>query len=271
MIKPAEINAAAGKTGVRDTQIEKDYVIAWILFGISKNELLKKELAFKGGTVLKKAYFPDYRFSEDLDFTFVETDFDTSKFKAEFQKILEWVYNESRIKLEIKEDTTHVTGNYNFYITYTGPLGGIGANKDIKVDIASDELICNKLELRKIIHSYSDLPDFGMLCYSITEIISEKMRSLMQRTAPRDIYDLWFQFENEGLDIQDYVYCFIDKAKIKGKDPTKFVAEVLKKEKIFQTHWNTHLANQMSEVPEFSVVWRQLAKHWKQFEKIIGK
>jgi predicted nucleotidyltransferase component of viral defense system len=30
-------------------------------------------LAFKGGTVLKKFYFEDYRHSEDLDFTLLES------------------------------------------------------------------------------------------------------------------------------------------------------------------------------------------------------
>jgi len=271
MIRPSEINSIAGKTGVRDTQIEKDYVISWVLYGISNNEFLKAHLAFKGGTVLKKAYFADYRFSEDLDFTYIKNDFDSPKVKAEFQKVLEWVFEESRIKLEIKDDTTHETGNYNFYISFTGPLGGLGANKDIKVDVASDELICNELELRKILHSYSDLPEYDILCYSMTEIISEKMRSLMQRTAPRDVYDLWYLFENEGLDIQNYIYSFQDKAKFKDKDPSKFGSEVLKKEKTFQTHWNSHLSSQMSKIPDFSEVWRELAKHWKQFEKFISK
>jgi predicted nucleotidyltransferase component of viral defense system len=28
---------------------------------------------FKGGTCLKKCYFEDYRFSEDLDFTLLDT------------------------------------------------------------------------------------------------------------------------------------------------------------------------------------------------------
>jgi hypothetical protein len=30
---------------------------------------LRDRLAFKGGTAIKKIYEPDYRFSEDLDFT----------------------------------------------------------------------------------------------------------------------------------------------------------------------------------------------------------
>jgi predicted nucleotidyltransferase component of viral defense system len=30
---------------------------------------LREHLVFKGGTALKRCYFGDYRFSEDLDFT----------------------------------------------------------------------------------------------------------------------------------------------------------------------------------------------------------
>ena len=38
------------------------------VIAIAESELRDK-LAFKGGTALKRAYYPDYRFSEDLDFT----------------------------------------------------------------------------------------------------------------------------------------------------------------------------------------------------------
>jgi predicted nucleotidyltransferase component of viral defense system len=68
MIKPGEIQQKANAVGVRDQQIEKDYILSWILFGISKHEQLLKAIVFKGGTVLQKVYFEDYRFSEDLDF-----------------------------------------------------------------------------------------------------------------------------------------------------------------------------------------------------------
>ena len=35
MIKPGEIQQKARETGVRDQQIEKDYVLSWILKGIA--------------------------------------------------------------------------------------------------------------------------------------------------------------------------------------------------------------------------------------------
>jgi uncharacterized protein len=40
MIKPGEIQNKAREVGVRDTQIEKDYVLSWILQGIVKHNRL---------------------------------------------------------------------------------------------------------------------------------------------------------------------------------------------------------------------------------------
>lgn len=62
MIKPGEIQQKAREVGVRDHQIEKDYILSWILKGIAQHEQLSKAIVFKGGTVLKKIYFEDYRF-----------------------------------------------------------------------------------------------------------------------------------------------------------------------------------------------------------------
>lgn len=36
MIKPGEIQKKANQVGVRDLQIEKDYILSWILWGYSK-------------------------------------------------------------------------------------------------------------------------------------------------------------------------------------------------------------------------------------------
>jgi predicted nucleotidyltransferase component of viral defense system len=60
MIKPSEVHHYARKNAVRDTQIEKDYILTWILLGMSKHQLLSKSLIFKGGTVLKKVYYENY-------------------------------------------------------------------------------------------------------------------------------------------------------------------------------------------------------------------
>lgn len=270
MIRAGEIQAVAAKLGVRDTQIEKDYVISWVLYGIANNDFLVTHLVFKGGTVLKKAYFPDYRFSEDMDFTFIKGDFDIPKIKNAVETLIGWVYEESRIRLVIQDETQHETGNYNFYLSYIGSLGGKGENKSIKVDISCDELVYYPVEKRVIINTYSDLTsEYGVYCYSLDESIAEKMRSLMQRTAPRDLYDLWYLFEVEGLSIEDCIYAFQEKTQYKKLNPKELVKTVLQKENIFSRLWTDHLIHQIKELPDFKDVWRELGKHWKKFEKFI--
>lgn len=60
--------AATGGRRIPEAVLERDYCLAWFLVGLSRSDL-KSVLAFKGGTALKRCYFGDYRFSEDLDFT----------------------------------------------------------------------------------------------------------------------------------------------------------------------------------------------------------
>jgi len=72
-------NRLARKGGRRipEAVLEKDYCLSWFLVGMSATPL-NDILAFKGGTAIKKCYIPDYRFSEDLDFTLrEETAFET--------------------------------------------------------------------------------------------------------------------------------------------------------------------------------------------------
>jgi len=145
MIRPAEIQQIARKEGVRDTQIEKDYILSWILIGIAHNKLLSDILAFKGGTVLRKFYFEGYRHSEDLDFTLLESK-TNDDIKEAFEKSFEYVKEEANIPLSIFEFGEHETGNINFYISYTGALGGAGKRVKAKYKGLNSTDLENRLE-----------------------------------------------------------------------------------------------------------------------------
>ncbi|NYT60819.1 nucleotidyl transferase AbiEii/AbiGii toxin family protein [Alcaligenaceae bacterium] len=60
----------AGGRRIPEAVIERDYVLAWFLTGLAGHPL-REILAFKGGTALRRCWFEDYRFSEDLDFTLI--------------------------------------------------------------------------------------------------------------------------------------------------------------------------------------------------------
>src|ERR1700682_2271517 len=63
--------AKEGGRRIPESALERDYCLAWFLCALAESDL-KPRLGFKGGTALKRCYFGDYRFSEDLDFTLIE-------------------------------------------------------------------------------------------------------------------------------------------------------------------------------------------------------
>jgi uncharacterized protein len=138
--------AEGGSRRVPETVLERDYCLSWFLVGLSRSPL-RDHLAFKGGTALKKCYFADYRFSEDLDFTLVEeTPWE------EIERHLAVVFDETRrasgveIRLDHLDRQSH-ENSHTFYLAYDGPLPG-ARGKTVKTDITIRERIVLPLEGR---------------------------------------------------------------------------------------------------------------------------
>ena len=72
MIPQRELATLRAEWSLDQGVIEKDYVLGWLLSGISANPELARTWVFKGGTCLRKCYYETYRFSEDLDFTIID-------------------------------------------------------------------------------------------------------------------------------------------------------------------------------------------------------
>lgn len=64
MIEKSEILKMAAGLDINPDTVEKDYILGWMLFGISQHKATSR-WAFKGGTCLKKCFFETFRFSED--------------------------------------------------------------------------------------------------------------------------------------------------------------------------------------------------------------
>jgi predicted nucleotidyltransferase component of viral defense system len=214
MIKPGEIQQKSRAVGVRDQQIEKDYILSWILKGIAQHEQLSKVITFKGGTVLKKIYFEDYRFSEDLDFTLINNEISNEQIFEWFRATFEYIKEEANIPLEIINNNED--GGINFYISYIGPLGGQGNNKRVKIDISRSEQLVFEPVMKDVFIGYSDMEEHQLLCYPLEEVLVEKMRSVMQRMQARDFYDLWYLLEQHGMDV-DFARVNL-KASVKAKN-----------------------------------------------------
>ncbi len=266
MIKPGEIQHKAREVGVRDQQIEKDYILSWILQGIAQHRQLSTTITFKGGTVLKKVYFKDYRFSEDLDFTLLHNDILNEQIFEWFSEVFEYIREEANIPLEIIDDNEHENGGINFYIGYVGPLGGIGANKKVKVDISRSEQLQFEPVRRGTFLGYSDQEEHKLLCYPLEEVLVEKLRSVMQRMQARDFYDIWYLLEIHEMDVAFYSIEFRAKCESKAIDPTDFHNKLAQRLPQYKGRWQKSMADQIQDLPDFDQVVREVMRHLKNLE-----
>ena len=266
MIKPGEIQQKAYAIKVRNQQIEKDYILAWILLGISKHEGLSKTIIFKGGTVLKKVYFEDYRFSEDLDFTMLDNNISNDQIFLWFYEVFEFIKEDANIPLEIIDNNEHEDGGINFYISYIGPLGGQGSNKRVKVDISRSEKMVFAPIFKNVFISYSDLEEHQLLCYPLEEVLLEKMRSVMQRMQARDFYDIWYLLEIQSMDVDFYINEFEIKCKCKNILYTDFSKKLEERLPQYKGRWISSMREQITFLPDFEQVKREVQRHIKKIK-----
>lgn len=266
MILPGEIQKIARKEGVRDQQIEKDYILSWILQGIAIQKYLSSSIVFKGGTVLKKVYFETYRYSEDLDFTLLNKSISNQLILEYFNRMFEYVKETANIPLEIIDKVDHEDGGFSFYIGYLGPLGGKGANKRIKVDISRNEQLKFEVNNKTVLNKYSDYEPCKVLCYSLEEVLVEKLRSIIQRMQARDLYDLWYLIVVAGVDPKYYRNEFISKCLDKKLNPSSFWEKLEQRLPQYKSRWQSSMQDQIKNLPDFNMVERDILRHLKKID-----
>ncbi len=257
--------ARNGGRRIPEAVLERDYCLAWFLVGLSRTKL-RERLAFKGGTALKRCYFGDYRFSEDLDFTLmVKTSFDV--IREELEPVFAEVSRSGGISIRFgHEDTQSHQNSHTFYLSYEGPLPATARAKEVKVDITINEEVVFKLEPRRVLRAYeeyADLPeDADVPTYSLREIAAEKVVALLDpaRNEPRDLYDLWFLTSSGHIDLGDVTHAIEKKWEFRKKKPADAREALKAKEARYKKLWNVRLSAQMAELPEFAEVFRSVRR-----------
>lgn len=200
-----------GQRRVPEAVIERDYCLSWFLFGLAHSPL-REWLVFKGGTALRRCYFKDYRFSEDLDFTLTE-ERPQEYIIEHLDDIFEWINDECGIEFGLGKQEDPHENNYTFYLTYIGPLPGKA--KEVKVDISFRETLLQPIKELPIIQTYDEYSDFiddaTIQVYSLNEVVIEKICALHSpsRNEPRDLYDIYYLIEEQGVEI-DFLIDDID-------------------------------------------------------------
>ena len=215
--------AARKRLGLPWEVLERDYLLSWILAGITQTESLRDTLVFKGGTALKKCYFGDYRFSEDLDFSSVGRVPKGDTMEAAMQEVsaqavhLVDPYAPIEMRCErYTERDPHPGGQEAFTILARLPWQRTLQTR-IRVEVTVDKKIFRPTLMRAILHEYGEPFNYQVMVYSLEEIVAEKLRAILQhvealkergwsRSRARDYYDLWriLGTYRDRLDLSDF-------------------------------------------------------------------
>lgn len=270
MINRQEVLEFSKEFGLSAHIIEKDYVLSWLLAGIASHSALQYDWIFKGGTCLKKCFFETYRFSEDLDFTIANPDhLDDEFLRTAFDEVVEWVYEESgnempsdRLRFEVYENPRGAK-SIEGRVYYRGPLQRGGDLSRIKLDLTHDEVVVLDPTIREVHHPYSDKPEggFHVQCYCLEESFAEKLRALVERLRPRDLYDVVNLYRHSKMcpDRAIIKETLHQKCKFKGIPvPTiKTLDEMAEREEL-EAEWENMLAHQLPMLPPIDRYWHKL-------------
>ena len=261
--------ARAGGRRIPESVLERDYCLSWFLAGLSRSPL-RSRLFFKGGTALKKCYFPDYRFSEDLDFTLVE-EAPLETIRKELDVAFDKAYQDSGVSLRYaRSDRQPHANSHTFYLNYEGPLGGPPSGKEVKTDITIREKVIYPIEERPVLRAYEeyeDIPENAVVkVYSLKEIAAEKVIAVCDRARnePRDLYDLWYLCEQAHMDLAEVTDAIAGKLEFRGQSIETIRGRLELKQSRLGRLWNRRLAGQMAALPEFEGVFRAVRRAFRQ-------
>ena len=202
------LQEARGRLGIPWEVLERDYLLSWVLAGVGQTPTLRDKLVFKGGTALRKCYFGDYRFSEDLDFSALEGVPKGEEMERMVREACETAIRllEEYAPVEVScerytEREPHPGGQEAFAIRARFPWQSRLQTR-VMIEVTMDERVRLPAERRQVIHDYGEPLNAEVKVYSLEEIVAEKLRALLQqadmferrgwsRSRARDYYDLW--------------------------------------------------------------------------------
>ena len=191
MISIEELNQVKIKRKTNLYYEEKEYLQYIFLSAISK---YPDNFVFKGGTCLRIC-FEHERASEDLDFN---TNLNVDKIKVVVEECLK-EFKLLNINCKIYSEKVF-EGNMRIEIRFEGPLfaGKLSSTNTLKIDFNKGKV---KHKIVKVVQRlFSDVPQFTIVVLGEKEIFAEKIRALISRGEPKDLYDVWMLL-NEKIEL----------------------------------------------------------------------
>jgi len=281
------LQEARKRLGIPWEILERDYVLSWLLASISHSEALRDTLVFKGGTALKKCFFGDYRFSEDLDFSGIGSVPIGEEMEEAIREVCDTAVNllDEYVPVEIvcaryTEREPHPGGQEAFTIRVRLPWQRTPQTR-VMVETAVDEKVLKPIQKRSLIHEYGEPLEVQVQVYALEEIIAEKLRTILQhvemlhergwsRSRARDYYDLWrvlgaYQNQLNLSDFSSFLHAKCTIRNVSFKGPGDFFEKTMLN--YVEKTWEQWLGPLVPNLPDFATVIGELRP---QIESLVS-
>lgn len=176
-----------------DYQVEQDLIICRMIIELFKDDFIRKNYAFRGGTALHKLFLnPQVRYSEDIDLVQINP----SPIKDTL-KLIGQLINFIEGRRSVKQSMSNNTVIYQFD-SEKQPVVKMKLKIEINCrehfnvyGLMEHEFSCNS--------SWFD-SKVNVTTYCVEELLGTKLRALYQRKKGRDLFDLYYALENLNID-----------------------------------------------------------------------
>lgn len=210
MINRAEIESMADRLDVHPSDVQRDYVHSWLLSSLYSQSKLARHLVLKGGNCLRKAYFINGRYSQDLDFSTSmgkSQDALGRELNALCATLKERVgisfdLNRTRVRDKRGADAEKVVSEARLYFE-----DFYGARSEtvlkVKLDVTQFDRLYLPVQERTLIHPFSDVEacTATIRCVKLEEALATKIRCLLQRRHIADLYDLAYPIVKGDIEV----------------------------------------------------------------------
>jgi len=252
----------------RKDLLEKDIILQKILLDLSKDEFFSNNLAFKGGTCLIKCYLGYYRFSEDIDFTWIDQSIFKDKSQKETRKIISDLKDkigELLVDIARKRDLDFILdknnkdyiefGGGNKFVTFKIWFDSVVLEhrsfikiqinfvEDVIFDVSKKVVNCllsDKEDKELEILFEDDYKDYityiSYWTYDVKEILCEKVRAILTRRGikARDFVDVFFMTKHYRISVKDVKKEIVDKTKYMLRMYKKYRSNFEEKKKLVE-------------------------------------
>lgn len=267
------INATAEHLKLRSVLIEKDYWVTYVLKNLSQSEY-SRQVIFKGGTSLSKAYNCIERFSEDIDLALLnEQNLSNDKCYKLMKKIepvlsrdLQLLEGNQGDKMEKKRVTY-----YGYPLVAKGDLGVVKDKIQIEINTFTNPVPFEEKNIQSFVGQFfltkemteditrHQLEPFKLLVLTRERTFFEKLLSLIRlsyegidslKEKVRHFYDLYKLYQQEDLGGKLFSESNFDFINLALKDDAS--------NKIFSGDWMKYLLSQSPLFKDVSYSWKEL-------------